>query len=273
MSSTTLDPPVVLRPLDTASGVTVPRVIRSEWLKLRTLRSSWYTLAGAAVAMILIGLLIASATGKNGATLKPVDLAASGPLRGFYFAQLLVAVLGVLFVSSEYGTGQIRSTLAAVPRRWQVLQAKSVVFGGVVFGVMTVASFITYFAAQGFLSHSHHGTSLSDPGALRAVVGTGIYLALVGVLGGAMGWIVRSTAGGIAAVLGLLLVVPLIASALPGSLGNTVTEYLPSMAGGSFASSIHTANSLSSGAGLAVLCLWVAAALAVGGVLLHRRDA
>lgn len=273
MSSTTLTP----RTTDTApagADVTAARVVSSEWLKLRTLRSSWYTLGAAVVAMIAIGLIIGYATSTaNWATLDAEDTVVSAPLQGYRLSELLIGVLGVLFVSGEYATGMIRSTFAAVPKRLPVLGAKSAVFAAVALVTMTATSFATFFAAQAFLSPDGHGSSLSDPGALRAVAGVGLYLALIGLLGGAFGWIVRSTAGAISGLVGLLLIVPVLLGLLPGSIGTTLAEYFPSNAGGSLVSSVRLPDTLAPWTGIGVLGLWVAAALAVAAVLIRRRDA
>lgn len=178
----------------------------------------------------------------------------------------------MLFVSAEYSTGMIRSTLAAVPTRTPVLLAKALVFGVVALVAMVAAAFVAFLGAQGFLSHYGHGSSLSDSTVLRVVIGTGVYLALVGLLGGALGWIVRSTPGGISALVGLLMVLPVVFRVLPGSWAADIAEYLPSGAGGSFVSSVHAANTLTPWVGLGVLAAWVLAALAGAAVLLKRRD-
>ncbi len=275
MSTMALDLPAAARtsrPKD--ERVTPRRVLNAEWIKFRTLRSSWYTLAAAVASMIGIGAVIGyTSSTATWSELEPGIAAASGPLQGFFLAQLFIGVLGVLFVTGEYGTGMIRSTFAAVPRRWPVLAAKAVVFGLVALASMLLASFAAFLAAQGFLGPDGHGSSLSDPGVLRAVAGTATYLTLIGILGGALGWILRSTASAIAALLGTLMILPLLVGFLPGSLGETITEYLPSQAGEALASSIEQPGSLAPGAALAVLAFWVAGALAAGLVTLRRRDA
>jgi ABC-2 type transport system permease protein len=253
--------------------VTIGRVIRSEWIKFRTLRSSWVMLFASFAALVAFGLIIGYNTGKHFHGLAPEDAAASGPLQGYYMGQLLMGVLGVLFVSGEYGTGMIRSTLGAVPRRLPVLFAKSVVFGAIALVTMVAGSFAAFFASQLFLSHYGHGSSLSDPGVLRAVVGTGVYLGFVGILGGAIGWIVRSTAGGISSLVGLLLVLPVLFQVLPGSWATHVFEYLPTEAASSFVMSVRLPATLSPGTGFVVFVLWVAAALVAAAVVLRRRDA
>jgi ABC-2 type transport system permease protein len=265
-----------LRLTTTASapqGVSLRRVMNAEWIKLRTLRSSWYVLGGAMAAMIAVGIIVAYATTRsNWAHLKVEDTTASATLQGFYLVELLVGVLGVLFVSGEYSTGMIRSTFGAVPRRLPVLTAKSAVFGAVSLIAMTATSFATFFAAQVILSNHHHGHSLSDPGALRAVAGVGLLMALVGLLGGAFGWIVRSTAGAISALVSLLLILPVIVGLFPGSFATTVAKYLPSNAGKAFVVSYHNPDLLAPWAGIAVFAAWVAAALVAAVVLIRRRD-
>jgi ABC-2 type transport system permease protein len=252
--------------------VTLARVTRSEWIKWRTLRSSWIMLISSVVAMIAIDTLIGYNTGKHFEGLAPEDSAPSGVLQGYFLGQLLIGVLGVLFITGEYSTGMIRSTLAAVPRRIPVLAAKAMVFAGVVLVTMIPTVIIAFLSAMAFRSHYGHGVSLGDPGVLRVVIGTGVYLALIGLLGGALGWIVRSTPGGISTLIGILLVVPVILEVLPGNWAKNVGKILPGEAGGSFISSVHADNTLTPWAGLSVLVLWVIAALVTAGVLLKRRD-
>lgn len=264
MTSTTLNPP----------RVTIPRIVRSEWIKFRTLRSSWYTLAAAVAAMIVTGLVIGYTTSTSDWSTLEADLTApSAPLQGYFLAQLLIGVLGVLFVTGEYGTGMIRSTFAAVPRRLPVLGAKTAVFAALALVSMTAASFAAFFGAQLFLGPDGHAASLSDPGVLRSVAGVGVYLTLVALLGGALGWIIRSTAGAIGALVALLLVVPSLVPLLPGSLGTTISQYLPSTAGEAFFASVRTEDMLAPWTGLGVLALWVTGALVAAAIVLRRRDA
>jgi ABC-2 type transport system permease protein len=275
MSTATMN--VVEKPSEVAlpqrQDVSFPRVVKSEWIKFATLRSSWLTLLGAVAATVVIALVIGGNIGSKWSTLAPDDVAPSGVLRGYFLGQLLIGVLGVLFVSAEYSTGMIRSTLAAVPRRIPVVLAKALVFGGIALVAMTAASVTGFLGAQGLLSQYHHGVSLFDSGVLRVVVGTGAYLAMIGLLGAALGWIVRSTAGGIAGLVGILIVVPVVLGVMPGTWGKTVAEYLPGGAGSSFIDSIRTTYMLSPGAGFAVLLAWVVGGLLVAAALVKRRDA
>lgn len=266
-------PAVPRVPLDEVGGpVTQARVIDSEWLKFRTLRSTWAVLGAAVLGMLVLGTVIAYNT-RHLAGLAPEDAAASGTLQGYYLGQLLIGALGVLFVTGEYSTGMIRSTLAAVPRRQPVLLAKVVVFTLVVGVAMTAASFGAFLLAQEVLSHYRGGYSLSDPGALRVVIGTGVYLTLVGLLGAALGWIIRSTPGALVGVLGLILVVPVLFSELLGNWGRHIAEYLPTVAGSSFSTSVRQPLTLSPWLGLAVMAAWVVVGLVIASVQLGRRDA
>ena len=275
MTSITLTSKQIPRTIRRRDGdLTATGMMNSEWIKFRTLRSSWLTLAGAVLVMIVFGAIFGYTTSTaNWAKLGADSQAATGSLGGYQIAELAIGVLGVLFVTGEYGTGMIHSTFAAVPRRLPVLAAKSSVFAAISMVTMTVASFAAYFLAQAFLSTHGHGSSLSDPGALRSVAGVGVYLALIGGLGGALGWIVRSTAGGISALVGIMLILPTVVGLLPGGIGEAVTKYLPSEAGGAFINATHQAGALSPWTGLGVLVLWVAAGFVAATLLVRRRDA
>ena len=251
-------------------GVTFARVVRSEWIKFWTLRSSWITLLAAVVGVIVIGQLIGYNTGKSFAHLAPEDAAPSGVMQGYYLGQLLIGVLGVLVVSGEYSTGMIRSTLVAVPRRLPVLGAKALVYGFISLVAMIPTCVLAYLGAMAFRAHYGHGVGLG--GNLRVVIGTAVYLALIGLLGSAFGWIVRSTPGGISSLVGTLLVVPVLLKVIPGNWAKSVGEYLPSEAGSSFVSSVRADHTLAPWPGLLVLVVWVAAAMALAAVLLRRRD-
>ena len=239
MSTTTLDPaPVPAHQPKAGTGRLTPlRLVNAEWIKFRTLRSSWYTLFAGVLALIVLAGVLGYNTGKGFAGMKPDDLVPSGVLQGSAMTQLLVAVLGVLFVTGEYGTGMIRSTMTAVPKRVPVLIAKAVVFATVTLVTMVAASLAAFLLGQAFLHHHGRGAALGDTGVLRVVIGTGVYLTLVGVFASGVGWIVRSTAGGISAALALLLVLPtllgLVSSAKP------LVRFLPSKAGSSFISSLQ----------------------------------
>jgi ABC-2 type transport system permease protein len=253
--------------------VTTRRAIASEWIKFRTLRSTWAVLGVAVLGMVVFGLIVAYNTRHLTSNLQPNDIAPSATLQGMYLGQLLLGALGVLFVSGEYSTGMIRSTLAAVPKRVPVLWAKLVVFLAVAGTSITVISFVAFVSAQGLLSHYRPGYSLGGPGVLRVVIGTGIYLTLIGVIGSVLGWIVRSTPGSLVAYVGVVLVLPVLFGEVLGNWGKNVGKFLPSSAGMRFAESIPDGYSLTPWWGLVVLVGWVLLGLAVAVILLRRRDA
>jgi hypothetical protein len=257
------------------SPVSQARVLNSEWIKFRSLRSTAYTLLAAVGAMILLGCVVGWATNSHWARRDPGEQAhfnaIDRSLTGYHLAQLAVVVLGVLLITGEYATGMVRATFGAVPTRLPVLWAKSMLFAAVTFVVTGIAAFIAFLGGQHFLAT--HGTTLSAPHAVRDVLGVALYLTLIGVLAVACGFIIRSTAGGIAALFGLLLVLPGIGQVLPISWQQHTLPYLPSNAGASIFTERTDPGMLSAGGGLLVLLIWVVAALAVAAAVLKKRDA
>jgi ABC-2 type transport system permease protein len=255
--------------------VTFPRAVTSEWIKLVSLRSSWITFAAALVAIVGLGALISFVTNSHFAQMRPEEQASFDPvarsLGGVELAQLAIGVLGVLVVTGEYATGMIRASLMAVPKRWPVLGAKLLVFAACTFVLALVAAFAAFLLGQQLLGS--HGTTLGAPHVLRAVLGIPLYLTVVGALAVGLGFILRSTAGGIATLVGLLLVLPGVARLLPDSWQPHVLPYLPSNAGGQVFAVHSDPGMLSTWTGYAVFCAWAAAALVVGLVVLKRRDA
>lgn len=277
MTTTAMNRPRHAATLPADLKVTQARVIRSEWVKFWSLDSSRIAIAVAFIGMIGIGVLYTGLTAAHWQNVPPSERALLDPtsasLTGYAIAQLIVGVLGVLVVTGEYGTGMVRASLSAVPKRVPVLLAKIVVFAGVTFVVTTVASFIAFFIGQALLNGQGIGTTIGAPGVFRAVVGMGLYLTGVGLLGVGLGWIIRNTAGAVSTVLGLLLVLPGIVEALPSSWGDHIAPYLPSVAGHEIAL-VHAATGmLAPWAGFGVLIGYVAAATAIGAYLLKRRDA
>jgi len=253
--------------------VTLRRAVMSEWVKFRSLRSTWAVLAGAVLSVVIVAWLVAYNITTLHSYVQANDLASSGPLQGYSLGMFLTGALGVLFVTGEYGTGMIRATLTAVPKRLPVLWAKLVVFVAVTATAMIAASVVAFMSAEAFISLLNHpGHSLGDPGALRVVIGTGVFLSLVGVFGAALGWIVRSTPFALVTFFAALVALPVVFEFF-GGWGKTVAEYLPLNAGGSFVQSIHVSGTLPPWTGLLVLVVWVAAALTIAAVTLRRRDA
>jgi ABC-2 type transport system permease protein len=235
------------------------------------LRSTLLVLAAAMAGMVVFGAIIAFNT-RNPVGQDPEDLVASGPLQGYYLGQLLMGALGVLVVSGEYSSGMIRATLAAVPTRLPVLIGKVVVFTVVVGLCMTAASVAAFFVAQSVLSGHRPTATLADGSTLRVVVGTGIYLTLVGLLGSALAWIVRSTPGALVATLAVILVLPILFELVFPSWGDYIGAYLPTGAGQSFSTNLPVPHALPPWWGLGVMIAWVAAALVAAGVVLRRKD-
>jgi ABC-2 type transport system permease protein len=275
MSSTT-----VPRPSAPASSVQVApvnqrRVLVSEWVKLRSLRSTTLTLLAGVVAMVALAWLVGWATNAHWAEMHPDERATFNPvdrsLAGVNLAQLAIGVLGVLLVTGEYATGMIRATFAAVPRRLPVIWAKAGLYAVVTFVLMLISAVLAFVVGQHFLAS--HGTTFAAPHAWRAIVGAAGYLTLVGMLAVAFGFLIRSTAGGIATLFGLLLVLPGIGQLLPASWQTHTLPYLPSNAGASIFSVRADPSALSPGIGLLVLCIWVAVALACAAAVVRRRDA
>jgi len=255
--------------------VTQARVLRSEWVKMRSLRSTLLTLAAAVATLIATGILIGILTNYYWATSTPEEIARFNPidqtLLGYNLAQLAVCVLGVLLVTGEYATGMIRATFAAVPQRLPVIWAKAAVYAAVTSALMTLAALIAFLAGQVLLGD--HGTTLTADGAIHAVVGVGVYLTLIGVLAVALGFIIRSTAGAVALLFGVLMVLPAMGLLLPASWQETLLPYLPSNAGSSMIATQVAPHALSATSGLLVLIVWVVGALALAAVLVKRRDA
>ncbi|MEC3981655.1 ABC transporter permease subunit [Amycolatopsis sp. H20-H5] len=257
--------------------VTQLRVLHSEWVKFRSLRSTTLSVSATIVGMIGLGWVFAAVDANRWPVMRAGAKARFDPtavsLEGFFVAQLVVGVLGALIVSGEYGTGMIRASLSAAPTRLPVLWAKAIVFAAVTFVVTTVSAFIAFLGGQAFLSSQHIETTLGAPGVLRAVVGTGLYLTVVGLLGVAFGWIVRHTAGAIAALFGLLLVLPALGDALPDSWAPHINPYLPGNAGQQVLMVRHEAGMLSPWAGFAVFCGYLVVGIVAAAILLKRRDA
>ena len=281
-------------------GVTQRRAMVSEWIKFRSLRSTWWSIGVALLISIGLGVLFSALRGNDIAThggFEPDPSALS--LRGFYLAQLAVAVLGVLFVTGEYSTGMIRATLSAVPRRVPIWAAKIAIFAAVIFVITLVAAFIAFLGGQAVLAGYHvqsgfivgprggiafrpgasagalHslGVPITHPGALRAIFGAALYMVGVGLLGLGCGFAIRNAGGAIATLFGLLLVLPLLAQALPSSLQQHVSKYLPLLAGTAGMNNGKDKDLLAPWTGLGVFAIYVVVALGIGLYVLRRRDA
>ena len=260
--------------------VTGLRVLRSEWAKFWSLRSSWITLGVAVFLLVLFGAIASY-------TYSPDATATAGPpgggsgdsdavslaLTGVTFASLAVGVLGVLLAAGEYSTGMIRSTLTAVPRRLPVLWSKAAVIGPIVLVLTMIGALAAFLLGTPGLDGEKIALSLGDEGVLRSLAGAGVYLGLVAVFGVALGILIRSSAGAIAVLVGTLLILPGLATLLPDSLYDTINPYFPSNAGSAVYALHQSSDSLSPGAGLAVFAGWVAPILAGAAYRLRKSDA
>lgn len=250
-------------------------VMRSEWTKLRTVRSTYWTAAVAALAVL--GVAAGSCAewagnlARHRADLSDLDPVTTS-LTGAYFAQLAVGTLGVLVISSEYGTGMIKATLTAVPQRRTVLAAKAVTFTAATLVFGQLVGFAAFGLGQAILSTQHAGVPLGHPGALRATFGSGLYLSAVGLLGLGVGAAIRHTAGAMAALFGLLFLPSALADLLPPSLHHVI-EYMPANAGSQVFTAHYQPPALSPWGGFGVFCLYVLTALIAAVVLTGRRDA
>jgi len=252
-------------------------VVAAEWIKFRTVASTRWTLLAAWAGTIAVGLIVSAAIAAQWKQMSTADKASLDPtfrsLTGLVVGQLAVGILGVLVITSEYATGLIRSTLAAVPRRRQVLAAKTVALAAPTLVIATLASVAAFVGGQALLSSTGKGVSLGSAAEVRAVVGGGVYLTLLALLGLGLGAVFRRTAGAIAAFVGLVLVLPAVIGPLPKPWGRDIVQFLPADAGQAFVH-IHTgAASLPPWVGIGVLGAWVAATLASAAWLITRRDA
>jgi ABC-2 type transport system permease protein len=276
--------------------------IAAEWTKLWSVRSTLCTLVATGLAVVGLCALSTGTVGPSEIIGDPTRRS----LVGIFLGQLIFGVLGVLVMSAEYGTGTIRSTLSAVPRRPLVLTAKVLVFGTVAVVVSEILVFIAFALGQAILSAknvvgtsaaatqraqqlgvkiphnvqallSGGSASLGQPGVLRAVVGGGLYLAVLGLLALGLATIIRHTAGAISTFVGVVLVLPLIVQALPMSISNAVARYLPANIGlvmfSTHGAPDRVGPAFSPWTGFALLVLYTLVTLGIGCWVLVRRDA
>ena len=258
--------------------VTQARVLRSEFTKCRSLRSTLYTLLTGVVLMIGVGALFSAVNASQYHTLSAAEKAGFDPvgvsLTGVTFGVVAFGVLGVLMMSGEYSTGMIRSSLTAVPRRLPVLWAKLAAFAASIFSISLIASFISFFLGQALLSSQHLNVAITAPGALRSVIGAALYITVAGMIGVALGALVRNTAAGISAFAGVFFVIPQLTRLLPASIGSHLTPYLPSNAGGVlWGGAANAPNALAPWTGFALLCGYAVVLIAAAAWRLRRADA
>jgi ABC-2 type transport system permease protein len=309
MAATVTQVPIGAPSLPRSAGqASFAGALRSEFTKIRSVRSTYWTLFALIVVCVGIGALFSwgeasqmarLASGAAGpfrggirvgggappasviAHLRAVRVgrAASVSLFGLLIGQLIIVVLGALTITSEYSTGMIRTSLATMPRRGTVFASKAIVFGGVALVIGLITSFLAFLVGQAILSSQHINTTLGHPGVLRSVIGGGLFLAVCGLLSFGLGALLRHTAGAIATAIGLLFVLWILGNFLPsppsGWFGQAdIDKWIPFNAGsGIWQNQINGVNPFSPWVGFGVFCAYAAVVLTAGLVLFRKRDA
>ena len=257
------------------TGSLLKLAISSEWVKLKSVRSTMWSLAATVGFTVGLGMLFSYAFLHRDAN-DARDVLRFDPtsraLQGVFLAQLAVGVLGVLTMSSEHSTGMIRSSIAAVPQRRVLLTAKAIVLGTVTLVIGMSASFLAFFAGQAILATQHFGVSINDPGVLRAVLGAGTYLTMIALFGLAIGTIVRRTPGAISALFAIVLIFPLLAEAFPAPWNIRIGRLLPLNAGQAMFTVRVEPDLLTPRGGLVVFSVWLVGAYILATGLLTKRD-
>ncbi|MGK5698104.1 ABC transporter permease [Streptomyces sp. URMC 128] len=249
--------------------VTPARVLRSEWHKLRTLRSTWITLIATSLLTVAMGAGLAAAydgTGEDG-----MDTVLF-ILLGTQFATINLGVLGILATAGEYSTGQIRATMTAVPRRLPVLWSKAAVLAAIAFPLTLLTNLVTFPLAQSFLIGTDQAASLGDPGVLRALAGNAAGLTLLAVLALGIGALLRSVPMAIGAFTGLIMIVPEVLAMLPYDTVDDAVRYFPGKALETLTTAQPLPGTASPGAALLAMIVWTTATLTLAAAVLRRRD-
>ena len=258
------------------SGLSFGGELRSEWIKLRTVRSTIWSYATVIVISLGMSAIMSASLDLAGREIPAVEQAtflAQPATFGVFFGQLVVAVLGVLAISGEYSTGMIRSSITATPKRLPMLAAKAIVLVVCTFVVGLISTVGSALVAMMMLAGQGITPSLTDPDLLLPLLGGALYLALVSVFALGVGAILRSSAGGIAAALGIVLLLPIVLSMIPAVWAADLAPYLLSNAGlASFGLDLGGAG-LEAWQNILIVLGWVAVSLAGAAVLLKRRDA
>lgn len=275
MSTSTTAPAISRsRPAEPTAKVGFGAILSSEWAKIRTVRSTFWTMILMVVGSIGLTALVCFLAAPDVASGAESESPGSFINWGLNFGQIAALVLGILAMSAEYSTGMVRTTLTAAPRRMQVLAAKAIVLAGLLFVLGVVTSAGSYFAGNVFLDAEGIGLSLSDDGILRSFLGSGVYLALLGLFGLALAFLIRHSAAAITIGIALIFVVGTLMALLPGAWGELVYKLMPGNAGPSAAIVTSFDPRLYDGwTGTGVFAIEVAVLLGIGAVLFQRRDA
>jgi hypothetical protein len=255
----------------TTIALTPARVLRSEWHKLWTVRSTWIMLAAATALTVGVGIAIAASYDQDGgeaARFDPVQFL----LFGTQFSQIILAVVAVLFIAGEYGTGMVRSTMVAVPRRIPVLWSKAGVVTAVTFTATLATLLVTFVSGQLFLDGTDKELSLTDPGVFGTLLAGTAGLTALALIGLGLGALLRSVPGGITAFIGGVTVLPEVLRMFPYDVMDSVAKYFPGRAAEGLMTLRDTSDYATTGPALLALTLWTAAILATAALLLNRRD-
>lgn len=264
------------RPAPAGARDVVPgfgHVLRAEWVKLRTVRSTGWTLAATFVLGAGLTILMCWGNAEWLASAEADESPGSFITWGMMIAQICAVVLGALVVTTEYGTGMVRTTFAAVPARGRVLTAKSLLVVAVLFVVGTVTALVGYAGGNWFLEREGIGMALEGD-VLRSMYGSGLYLAGIGLFTVAVGFVLRHTAGTISIVLALMLILGNMMNLVPGAIGEWLVKLMPGNAGSALAAPVSfNPNLLDPWPGFAVFAVETALLLGLAWALVRRRDA
>ena len=249
----------------------------AELTKIRSVRSTYWTLVAMVAVTVLIGAFVcfftlgASAGGAEPSTYDPTYLS----LVGLIIGQLVIAVLGALTVTSEYSTGMIHASLTVQPRRGTLFAAKATAFALVSLAAGLVAAFASFLLGQAILSRRDLGAALGQPNVARAIVGAALFLCVSGLLAFGLGALLRSTAGAVTGATAVLFVSLVMSALLPDSWQESVGRWIPFNAGSQVWSTVSdpSMHMFSPWAGLAVFAGYAAITLAAGLVVFLRLDA
>ena len=270
MTSTATQPLAVNHPLTPS----VAGIFRSEWTKIRSVRSTFWTLVITLVLGAGLAVLVAFGSTRSGGDAFNSDFdPTASSLSGLFFGQLSIGVLAVMAITSEYSTGMIRTSLWAVPRRRLLVLCKLVIIAVVAFFAGLLTALIGFFAAYPIYSSKHVEAHLGDPGVLRALIGGGLFVSLIAVLAFGIGALVRSTPAGITSLVGLLFIVPIITAFLPHSWRDHIVRYEPDQAGSQILMVRHSAGQLSPWHGYGVGWIYAIVVILAVLALINRRDA
>jgi len=251
--------------------------LRSEFTKIRSVRSTYWTMLVLLVVCIGIGALVTSLTAGHWNSAGPGQRAGFSPTRnslvGLYFGQFVIVVLGALTITAEYSTGMIRTSLTAMPRRGIFYLAKAAIFTAIALVIGLVTSFVAFFLGQALLSSAHIQTTLGAPHVLRAVIGGGLFIAVTGLFAFGIGALVRHTAAAISIAIGVLFVVPIIVNFLPSSWNDDIVRWLPSEGGLAIWNPSQQMHEWPAWPEFAVFLVYTAVLLIAGFILFRERDA